>query len=188
MLQASSLPISFLAELRAEVLKHSDSRMPKWKFRVAPNLIMELQPSARLVAGGTKLQIFKGFVLATEGASAAMLKSLDICRNSGAPWWRAKFYINTTIEPGQPWEICCRGGSWKGNAGEEGYEVLQRDIVEIFRGGFFDRLTAGAMLKPHCLICGKALTDPASMARFIGPECAGTSSLRVPWLIEKKAA
>jgi hypothetical protein len=26
---------------------------------------------------------------------------------------------------------------------------------------------------------GKGLTDPVSMARFIGPECAGTSSLAV---------
>jgi Family of unknown function (DUF6011) len=32
------------------------------------------------------------------------------------------------------------------------------------------------MLCPNCLLCGKALTDPVSMARFIGPECAGTSS------------
>jgi hypothetical protein len=25
--------------------------------------------------------------------------------------------------------------------------------------------------------CGKELTDPASIARMIGPECAGTASL-----------
>jgi len=37
------------------------------------------------------------------------------------------------------------------------------------------------MLKPACLMCGKALTDPVSMARWIGPECAGTSSAVVPY-------
>jgi uncharacterized protein YndB with AHSA1/START domain len=28
------------------------------------------------------------------------------------------------------------------------------------------------MFQPACLLCGKALTDPVSMARWIGPECA----------------
>src|SRR5262249_14739800 len=41
-------------------------------------------------------------------------------------------------------------------------------------------ISADLMLAPNCLVCGKGLTDPASMARFIGPECAGTSSLHVP--------
>jgi hypothetical protein len=36
------------------------------------------------------------------------------------------------------------------------------------------------MLAPNCLLCGKGLTDPASMARGIGPECAGTSSIHAP--------
>jgi hypothetical protein len=47
------------------------------------------------------------------------------------------------------------------------------------------------MLSHHCMICGKGLTDPASMARWIGPECASTSTLQVPFLIaaaEKAAA
>jgi hypothetical protein len=38
-------------------------------------------------------------------------------------------------------------------------------------------LNSAAMFSPHCLLCGKELTDPASMARLIGPECAGTGSL-----------
>jgi hypothetical protein len=29
------------------------------------------------------------------------------------------------------------------------------------------------------MICGKGLTDPASMARWIGPECASTTSIRI---------
>jgi hypothetical protein len=33
------------------------------------------------------------------------------------------------------------------------------------------------------MICGKPLTDPASMARWIGSECAGASALQVPFLI-----
>jgi hypothetical protein len=39
-----------------------------------------------------------------------------------------------------------------------------RRLAELFRSGFFDKLTAAAFLQPTCLICGKALTDPAPMA------------------------
>jgi hypothetical protein len=43
----------------------------------------------------------------------------------------------------------------------------------------FERLRPGMMLQPSCLMCGKSLTDPVSMARWVGPECAGTSSTAV---------
>jgi hypothetical protein len=53
-------PVSFLSDLRTEVLNHSDKRMPKWKFRIAPDVVMELQPSASLVSQGSKIRIFNG--------------------------------------------------------------------------------------------------------------------------------
>ena len=31
------------------------------------------------------------------------------------------------------------------------------------------------------MICGKGLTAPASMASWIGPECAATTSIRIFW-------
>ena len=37
-------PIAALAELRAHVLRRSTKRCPKWKFRLAPDLIVQLQP------------------------------------------------------------------------------------------------------------------------------------------------
>jgi len=43
-------------------------------------------------------------------------------------------------------------------------DTLRRRLAELFRSGFFDKLTAAAFLQPACLICGKALTDPAPMA------------------------
>jgi hypothetical protein len=33
-----------------------------------------------------------------------------------------------------------------------------------------------------CICCDRALTDPISQARFIGPECYGSSSNDIPWL------
>jgi hypothetical protein len=181
-------PNSFLDDLRTEVLNHSDMRMPRWKFRLAPDLVMDLQPSSRLVSRGAKRQMFNGFALMAEGADKAMLLSAKARHDRGVPYWMTKLSIVTEIEPERPWEVLTFGGRWKHDAGREGVEILQRRVEETFSCGFFDRLTAAAMLHPFCLICGKALSDPASMARRIGPECAGTSSLRVPWLINVSKA
>jgi hypothetical protein len=40
----------------------------------------------------------------------------------------------------------------------------------------FKRLRPEMRSKPACLSCGKRLTDPVSMARCIGSECAGTAA------------
>jgi hypothetical protein len=181
-------PIPFLDDLRAEVLNRSDTRMPKWKWRIAPDLVMELQPNTRLVSRGTRRQMFTGFALMAEGADKAALLSARVRCDRGAPYWMTKFSIVTGIEPGQPWELTLFGGRWKHDAGREGVETLQHRLEETFSSGFFERLTADAMLFPFCLICGKTLTDPASMARRVGPECAGTSSLRVPWFVDVNKA
>jgi hypothetical protein len=37
-------PIPKLIELRDQVLESSTKRMPKWKFRLAPNLVAQIQP------------------------------------------------------------------------------------------------------------------------------------------------
>ena len=45
----------------------------------------------------------------------------------------------------------------------------------------FDKLQPEMMLKPACLFCGRPLTDPVSMARWIGPEwghCGGNYAVR----------
>jgi hypothetical protein len=45
-----------------------------------------------------------------------------------------------------------------------------------------DKFAPDIMLSSHCLLCGKALTDPVSMARWIGPECANSGALTIPGL------
>jgi hypothetical protein len=37
------------------------------------------------------------------------------------------------------------------------------------------------VLTPHCLCCGKGLSDPVSMSRMIGPECFGSQSQVLPF-------
>jgi Family of unknown function (DUF6011) len=66
-----------------------------------------------------------------------------------------------------------------------------RDTIYVVRDRFIVQLTialatlrSSIMLRPACLCCGKMLTDPVSMARWIGPECAGTASAVLPFIIE----
>jgi hypothetical protein len=66
------------------------------------------------------------------------------------------------------------------------FDELHAAIRQALADGRFE--TPRAMLSRHCMICGKALTDPASMARFIGPECYGSGTLDVPWLHEATEA
>jgi Family of unknown function (DUF6011) len=60
-------------------------------------------------------------------------------------------------------------------------------VVAAFNGDFFDQIRPNALLGHHCLCCGRALTDPVSQARFIGPECFGSASKAVLWIIDLSA-
>jgi uncharacterized protein DUF6011 len=51
----------------------------------------------------------------------------------------------------------------------------------------FERLRPETMLKPACLFCGRPLTDPISMARWVGPECAGTAAAITPFTVNLAA-
>jgi hypothetical protein len=196
--------IAFLANLRQAVIEHSDHRMPKCKFRVSLKLILQLQPGTRLISAGSTLQLFVGEALLADGfLSAAMFKSAVALHDSNLNWWRVKFALTTPVvpSPGQlsgmsesdyaeqyrnpVWTYQHCGGGWKGGAGREIYDQLKTRVASLFLGDFFAGVDASKLLFPHCLICGRALTDPASMVRFVGPECAGTSSLVVPHLINK---
>ena len=45
-------------------------------------------------------------------------------------------------------------------------------VAALFTEGRFHTLEPHMFLRPHCLVCGKLLTDPISQARLVGPECA----------------
>jgi hypothetical protein len=49
-------PIPALAELRDMVLARSKKRRPKWRFRLAPDLVLQLQPATTI----TGLACFAG--------------------------------------------------------------------------------------------------------------------------------
>jgi hypothetical protein len=180
-----------IAELREEVLKHSLKRMPKWKFRFAPDIIVQLQPkptvlpSEAAMARGVKpkFHLFKGIAVMTEGVAASALKQLP--SRPCLPWWQIKFEV-FAVDPGTDWTFQRTSGRWQYEADKAGVPTLVQRIVTTLRGGFFTASMPAQMLSHNCVICGKGLTDPASMARWIGPECAGTSTLHVPFVIADK--
>jgi hypothetical protein len=50
-------------------------------------------------------------------------------------------------------------------------DELDARVIAVLRPNEIGEVNA-QMLSHHCLICGRGLTDPISMARLIGPECA----------------
>jgi hypothetical protein len=165
-------PIHFLRELREEVLKHSHRRMPKWRFRLSADAVMQVQSKP---TDCLSIVRFDGLaVKAIDGACSVMLDRIP----TGEIWWRQKLDLHGYDN--NKWFLSFIGCLWTYGAPLEGKQALQDAVLSAFRDGFFDRPTPKAMLSPQCLICGKGLTDPASMARGIGPECARTTSLTVP--------
>ena len=182
-------PIPFLAQLREEVLKRSLKRMPKWKFRVASDLVLQLQPKPTVMLSQAamergfkpKLQHFEGAAVMTENVTIAVFKQLP--HRPCPPWWQLKFNLYAEALDAD-WLFKPAGGRWQAGADRAGVDAIAQRLVAGFRTGFLDGSSPVEVLSHHCMICGKGLTDPASMARWIGPECANTSSLHVPFVID----
>ncbi len=95
------------------------------------------------------------------------------------------FVITGDSDTSDKWAMRATGYGWPVSVTREDAQtfVLETAPPALIRLAECTSLTPGQLLSLNCLICGKALTDPASMARLIGPECAGTASLRVPWIV-----
>jgi hypothetical protein len=191
-------PIPWLRELRDAVLERSHKRMPKWKFRLAPDLVVQIQPqTARLTRSGIHVEQFNGTAVMTDDANVDMLKRLP---KIDRDWWLLHFEIYgyekrkhddlrvPALWHADHWHVE-KGGWWcKRGADRAGLDALFSCLIAALSDDFFSKLTPDLLLAHNCLICGKGLTDPASMARGIGPECWGSSSLHVPFVIESVKA
>lgn len=128
-----------------------------------------------------KLQHFEGVAVMMDGVTGEVFKRLP--RRPASPWWQIKFELYTTTH-GADWVFKRTGGYWQRGAERTGVVTLVRRITAALHGELFGGSVPAKMLSHNCVSCGKGLTDPASMSRWIGPECAGTSSLRVPFVID----
>jgi hypothetical protein len=95
-------------------------------------------------------------------------------------WLRLTFRI-WADENDLAWTFKPQGISWWKRRPYEDWFVVRDQTLHLLAQRLCD-LDPSVMLSANCLACGKALTDPASRARCIGPECWGSSSLTVPWM------
>jgi hypothetical protein len=184
-----------LSGLRDDVLRLNPKRCPKWGFRLAPDLAVQLQPrptlaewhstrpqplflgAAAFAVGGVgddvfrrpQSQFFDGHATPRGWIDARPHGWLQFAVCEGAPDWQ----LRATGWRGRP-----RVSRW--HSRDDGVVLRDRLVAELpTRLNVFD---SALMLRPCCLCCGKALTDPASIARWVGPECAGRGTLTVPGL------
>jgi hypothetical protein len=165
-------PIPALAELRDRVLARTKKRMPKWRFRPALDFIVQLQPKPTTA-------LFKGVAIEMEGVEASAFDRLSFI---GAPAIRLVFELTTTDVNvpdvlGQ-WQFKPREARCRHRTEADVLQLRERLLRALATR--FDQLTPALMLAPQCLLCGRSLFDPASMARLVGPECSGTNSLDIP--------
>jgi len=135
-------------------------RTPKWRFKCAPDLAVEIQPKDY----GYSLVLFEGRVLEGDDITVESFKAR---RADSRELKGMHFRILDGCDKGWLFEPRSR----MANA----HHLKARTVLalsEIFPGRM-------VLLSPSCLICGKGLSDPVSKARLIGPECAGRSSVVV---------
>jgi len=146
--------------------------MPKWHFKLPgygpplPGTIIHLQP---------KIKPFNGFEgtaeISMDEVGTSYLMFRIIISDDGEwffkPWsWRS------------PHENCC----WKPQIyADQAIAMRARTLTEIET--CFHTLNVGMMLSPSCLLCGRALSDPVSQARWVGPECWGSASAIMPFIM-----
>jgi hypothetical protein len=183
-------PNPFLAALREMVLQRSTKRCPKWKFRFAADLVLQLQPRpTAFVSDAHKAHGVRQATVRFVGRAVHGDLPADpfITHVLGLAYM--DFIVNAY--DGDPtWSFHMTGASYHLPLSYEGKTAgcltLQHRIIAALTR--LDHLDPGLMFKPACLNCGKPLTDPVSMARWIGPECASTSSLDVGKFVQMNVA
>lgn len=174
-------PIPLFADLADFAIKHNERRMPKWKFRLATDLAVQIQPR---VSRASDL-LFEGTALHCADVTASMLaegKTLEFRR-----YWRMRFTLSAARRASD-WTLKPASVARAYGCGVEGLLSLRSRLISALVPERFERLDADLMLSPFCLCCGRTLTDPASMGRWVGPECYGSASINLPQLFRAQAA
>jgi hypothetical protein len=165
-------PMPLLASLRDAVLMRSEKRMPKWKFRVADDIVTQIQPkpAKRTRDNPCGQHWFDCHAVVNKQADRSMLETR---RPFG---WRVEYRL--VIQTG--WWFKVDGIGCPSGLNDTEARIVRQRLIDVLPIALIE-LRPSLMLKPACLCCGKQLTDPVSMARWIGPECAGTSSVIIPY-------
>jgi hypothetical protein len=167
------VPIPLLQQLNDWVIQQDETRMPKWKIRFAADLAIQIQSKI------TRKHAlwFEGRALQTENMTAKFF--LERKELYGSRYWQINFKLFAEDNSAM-WVLKLTRAARGHACPSSGYTELRQRIVKVLHPDRFIGLTPGLMLSSNCLCCGKSLTDPASMARWIGPECWGSASTNLP--------
>jgi hypothetical protein len=171
-------PIPLLRDLNDWVIKRNERRLPKWKFRFASDLAAQIQPKITRAHA----LLFHCTALMTEDVTVKFFTQRALLRDR--LYWMLGFELFTD-EPGAVWTFNPTSVArlrWESSS--DGWLDLRQRIIGVLHPDRFAHLTPDLMLSAHCLCCGRGLTDPASMARWIGPECWGSASTNLPRLFK----
>ena len=151
------IPSPALAALRDLELERSEQRPPKWKFRLASDLVLQIQPKLT-----TALLKFECCGIC-EGADLAVLlaKRSDIKR----PYSIVGFELRA--DSPDVWFFKARSVGGSKSADPPLLLLLRQDLIDAFQAGRFEVLRPELMLGSPCLV----------------PECAGTSSEQLPFVL-----
>jgi hypothetical protein len=154
--------IHLLTTLRTFVLEADAKRCPKWRFRIGDDLVVQIQPQAKNV-------LFKGLLYQGHDFPKDLFKK---ARDSNYDC--VSFVVRTDISTGG-WELRPER-VWLAPFARTREEFRARTLAlrdtTLAAMRRLDSWDGFTMFRPNCLRCGKALTDPISMARWIGSECA----------------
>jgi hypothetical protein len=198
-------PIPSLAQLREAVLRHNDNkRCPKWGFRLGDDMAVQLQPRPVFMAmhnmpqrslqfDGTLHAAVEGDEYEDEDDEGGAFVPANVFRLSmkelrqwDGDWLRVQFLL--FAHPGDAtWTFRPRGIRWSARMPAE-VVVFYRDLIPSMLPLRLATLRPELMLSRSCLVCGKALTDPVSVARWIGPECYGNGSLTLDGMDRDRVA
>jgi hypothetical protein len=180
-----------LAALHNHVLEQSEKRSPKWRFRLGAELGLQLQ-----------VKPYKSRRYYFEGRA---LLQPDIGIQHFAPKAQPEITLLFALSGGEAeWQIEPSYIRWTEAAvARLPHEVLEANRYNTYRSDDIRELITPPLLaalpqlgdsflpsllfEPKCMNCGRTLTDPVSQARGIGPECFGSASEALPWLIEVAA-
>src|SRR3954452_13662400 len=165
--------IPALAALRNVVLERTTKRMPKWQFRIADDVTIQIQPKPVIKKLRGSHGDCGGFECEAVQDPGDYLGTRSM-----------KFFM--FLDPDGGWHFKMTRIGYRHADPEEEREpdgVGRRDRMIGLLPKVFQTLRPGMMLRAGCLVCGKTLTDPISQARWIGPECNDSAGALNPFLI-----
>jgi hypothetical protein len=167
--------IPLLRELNDWVIKQNENRLPKWKFKFAPDLAVQIQTKVTR----QHAILFECIAIRAENISAKhftepkQLRELDYGKHIFD-------LFCDDHEPDAAWHFQTRRATYGRDYSRDERMELRQQVIDALHPDRFAHLSPERMLSPSCICCGKPLTDPASMARWIGPECWGNGSVNIP--------